>query len=235
VKLPDAPTFLISAFPDTFNPASTGPTVTLQLSRPYSLPVKGQLVITQNPDTGNAEGTTNQPDPRVRFANGQTFFNFTIAPGTRVVSTSISSTGTVASRVVVQANNLTAGGAPVPLSPSPRAFRVLRLPPVVTDACYNVKPTGIEAVITGYSTTRSLTTAQFTFAAAGSGAQSQSQTVDVSGSALEYFVSDESIRNGGAFTLTIPFGSEGTNISSASFMLSNSQGTTASRQLNRCQ
>lgn len=236
VRLPDAPGFLMSSFPDTFNPASAGPTVILQLAQPYSLPVTGQLVLTQTADTGNAEGTANQPDPRVRFSNGQTVFNFTIPAGGRQVSTSVVSTGTVASTVTVQATNLTAGGAPVTLAPPPKAFRVLRLAPVVTDACYNVKPTGVEAVITGYSTTRSLTAAQFSFIGTGGDAQhTQTQNVDISGSSLEYFLSDDSVRNGGAFTLTIPFTSEGTTISGATFTISNSQGTTAAKQINRCQ
>ncbi len=230
VAIPDPPTLrLNSTAAAVLNAASAGPTVTVDLSSTYSLPIQGTLVLTNTADTGNSEGSANRADPRVRFSNGQTTVNFTIAAGTRQFAAPIASTGTVAATFVVSVTNLSIAGAPAALVPGPKVFTVRRSIPVVTDACFNVKGTGIEAVITGYTTTRQLTSAVFTLTPAAT------STVDLKASAADYFLGDDSIRNGGAFTLTVPFTAEGGTISGASFTLSNSVGATASRAMNRCQ
>jgi hypothetical protein len=111
---------------------------------------------------------------------------------------------------------------------------VRRAIPVVTDACYTVgADNAVEARITGYSTTRQLTKADFTFAGSGNTAQ-QNASVDLTGTSVEYFGSDDSVRNGGAFTLSIPFTLQGAPVGTASMTLGNSLGSTATRQLNRC-
>jgi hypothetical protein len=230
VSIPDVPTLkLNTTAASVLNPASAGPTITLDAGSVYSLPIQGTLVLTNLADTGNAEAIANRPDPRVRFNNGQTTLNFTIAPGSRQISAPTASTGTVAATITVSVTNLRIAGSAVPLVPSPKLFQVRRTIPVITDACFNVKATGIEAVVTGYTTTRQLTSATFTFTPAAS------STVDLTASAAVYFQGDDSIRNGGAFTLTIPFTAEGGNIAGASLTLSNSVGPTASRTINRCQ
>ncbi len=230
VTIPDPPTLRLnttSVF--TLNPASSGPTITVDAGSVYSLPIQGTLVLTNVPDTGNTEGSANRPDPRVRFTNGQTTLNFTIAPGARQVSASIASTGTVAATITVAVMNLRIGGSSIAIVPSPKVFTVRRTIPVITDACFNVKGTGIEAVVTGYSTTRQLSSAVFTLTPPAA------STVDLTAIAAEYFQGDDSVRNGGAFTLTIPFTAEGGVVTGASFTLSNSIGATASRTINRCQ
>ena len=227
VSLPDVPAISFAKISDTFAPASTGPTVTLQLAQSYTLPVQGQIKLSATPDTGEIQGIANQADPRVRFANGLTTFNFTLQPGTRTVSVGIPSTGTVASTVTLTADNLRAGGNAIPLSPTPVSFRIPRQAPLITDGCYTVKPTGAEATLTGFSTTRSLSTADVTVG-------SQTTKLDVSGSAADFFLTDESIRNGGAFTVTFPFAEAGVAPSSVSMTVSNSAGTSASKQLSPC-
>ncbi|MEO8126357.1 MAG: putative Ig domain-containing protein, partial [Bryobacteraceae bacterium] len=230
VAIPDPPTIrLNSTAAAVLNPASAGPTVTVDLGSVYSLPIQGTLVLTNVADTGNPEGSANQPDPRVRFNNGQTSINFTIAPGTRQFSAPIASTGTVSATLTIGVTNLRIAGSSIPLVPGPKVFTVRRSIPVVTDACFNIKGTGIEAVITGYTTTRQLTSAVFTLTPPASA------TVDVAGSASDYFRGDDSIRNGGAFVLTVPFTAEGGTITGASFTLSNSVGASASRTMSRCQ
>jgi hypothetical protein len=230
VAIPDPPTLRVnSTSPTVLNPASTGPVITVDAGSVYSLPIQGTLVLTNVADTGNAEGVANRADPRVRFSNGQTTFNFTIAPGSRQVSAPISSTGTVAATITVTVTNLRIAGAPVPLVPSPKVFQVRPSIPVITDGCFNVKSTGVEAVVTGYSTTRQLTSATFTFTPPAT------SKVDLIASAADYYQGDDSIRNGGAFTLAIPFTAEGDTITGASFTLTNSAGTSATRTINRCQ
>jgi hypothetical protein len=58
-------------------------------------------------------------------------------------------------------------------------------------------------------------------------------TLDISGSAYDYFSTDEAVRNGGAFTLTVPFTIEGGDVSGASLELSNASGS-AARAVQRC-
>lgn len=232
VALPDVPPMTFTRIQDTYPPASAGPVITLQLGANYILPIQGTINLKATADTGEA-GAANQADPRVRFANGQTSFNFTLQPGKTSVSMAIPSTGTVAGTVVVTADNLRAGGNPVTLGATPVSFRIPRQAPVITDACFTTKPTGAEATVTGYSTTRSLRTAAFTFTTGTSSAQ-QTANIDVSGSAADFFLSDDSIRNGGAFTVTFPFTDAGVTPGSVNMTVSNSAGTSPSKQLTPC-
>jgi hypothetical protein len=234
VVLPDLPSFSLSDVPATVNPASTGPSISFQLSRVYTLPIQGQLTLTIAAETENGDGALNQPDPRVRFSNGQTTFNFTIPAGQRQAITGISSTGTVASKVTISVSSLTIGGSKVAAVPPAKMFQIARLIPVLTDACFKTRKDGLDVSITGYTTTRQLSSAAFTFTPA-SGGSSQTATVDLAGSSAGYFGAAESIRKGGAFNLAIPFDVLGGDVSTASFTLANSVGTTASRQLTRCQ
>ena len=230
IAIPDLPSLkLNSTAAAVLNPASAGPMITFDISSVYSLPIQGTLVLTNTPDTGNSEGSANQPDPRVRFSNGQTTVNFTLAPGARQFAAPINSTGTVAATLAVSVINLRVAGAPAALVPSPKVFTVRRSIPVVTDACFNAKANGIEAVITGYTTTRELTSSVFTLTPPAT------TTVDLKTSAADYFLGADSIRNGGAFVLTIPFTADGGTISGAAFTLGNAVGSTSSRTLNRCQ
>jgi hypothetical protein len=191
-----------------------------------------QLKLAGNADTGNTDGRANVADPRVAFAGAQTTINLTIPAGQRNVTTQIASTGTVAATYVISISSVKFGGASAVQIPSPRSFRVARLAPVVTDACFKTSSTGADAVVTGYSTTRSLSSANFSITPA-TGAASNS-TIDVTNTALEYFLGDDSIRNGGAFTITFPFVTDGTAITGASLTLANSAGSAASKSMTKC-
>ena len=68
----------------------------------------------------------------------------------------------------------------------------------------------------------------------GSAAQERSFTVDVAGSGYDYYSTDESIRNGGAFTLTIIFTIEGSEVNAVSLELTNSAGSTTVQSVQRC-
>ena len=59
-------------------------------------------------------------------------------------------------------------------------------------------------------------------------------TIDVSGSAYDYFSTDEAVRNGGAFTLTLPFTIQGGDINGASLELTNASGSTTVRSVPQC-
>jgi hypothetical protein len=232
VALPELPSVRIGDLPPVMSAASAGPRVTVDLSRAYSLPVQGRLNLDVAADTGSSDGLVNRGDPRVRFANGERSVEFTIPAGSLRFTADIASTGTVATTVTANVTELKAGGNRVTLAPAPRLFRVMRSAPVVTDACYVTRTDGFDAVITGYTTTRGLTSADFVVNAGG---VDYKETVSVADSAQSYFASDESIRNGGGFTLTVPFGANSpATISGASVVLRNSEGATASRTMQTC-
>ena len=138
----------------------------------------------------------------------------------------------MASAVVASVTNMQAGSSPLPAVPASKGFRIARAVPVITNACYSTGTDSVSAVLTGYTTTRQLNSANFKF---GTGNGDQSQSVDVSASAAGYFSTDDSVRNGGAFTLTVPFTLENTSVDNLAVTLSNSEGVSASASLNRCQ
>ena len=200
-SLPELPSFRLAAFPATLAPASNGPVVTFELGNPYTLPIEGEFVISNEADTGSLDPAVDRPDPRVRFANGMQNLRFTIPPGTTQVSAPIVSTGTVAALVTVRAVDVSVSGVKILTPPAPRQSRIARAIPVMTDACLATSATGAELRITGYTTTRSLLRAEFTYTA---GTQQVTSKIHVSGSAADYFHSDEAVRSGGAFTLSMP-------------------------------
>ncbi|HYP05040.1 MAG TPA: putative Ig domain-containing protein [Bryobacteraceae bacterium] len=231
-SVPEMPSLRLGAFAATMPAASNGPVVSLELDRPYALPIQGEFVITSEADTGSFEPTIDRPDPRVRFANGLQTMAFTIPANTTRISAPVVSTGTVAALITVRAMNLKVSGVNILTAPAPRQFRVARSLPVMTDACLGTSSSGAELRITGYTTTRSLDRAEFTYTA---GAQDRTASVDVSGSAMEYFQSDEAVRNGGAFTLSVPLTLAGPGtLEPKSVTLSNSVGTTAARNVSTC-
>jgi hypothetical protein len=222
----------LSGSPASIAPAAAGPSLTVQLSHPYPLPIQGQFMLSVEADTGFQENALNRADPSVRFTNGRKTVDFTIPAGNREASAAIASTGTVAATITATVTNLKAGGVSIRNNPTPRAFRVPRQAPVLTDACYSPTQGGVQATLTGYSTTRQLSSAEFSFPGV-TGDASRTISVDLRDNAFSFFASDEAIRTGGAFTLTIPVEVRG-DLSAATVTLTNSLGTTASRPLGRC-
>lgn len=232
VALPPVPRLQLRSTAGSLNPASLGPTVTIELSEPYPLAIQGQFVLTFAPETGTGDAQINRGDPRVRFSNGQRIASFTIPPGSREASATVASTGTVAGAVQVGISSLRAGGRNLTLSPPPRVFRLARSAPVLTDACFVQRDNTFEAVLTGYTTTRELTGAEFHLTPVTGSERELS--VSLVESSAEYFSGDESVRNGGAFTLSVPVAIEGGPVKSASVTVSNAVGETASRPLSAC-
>jgi hypothetical protein len=231
-SLPDLPTFRLSSISSTVLPASNGPVAKLELSHAYSLPVQGEFVLSTEPDTGSFEPAINRADPRVRFSNGEQRLRFTIPAGTLEATAPVVSTGTVAGLITIRAMNLSTGGQQILTPPTPKQFRVPRAIPVITDVCLATSTSAAELRITGYSTTRQLDRAEFSYTA---GTQQQTASIDVSGSAAEYFGSDLSVRNGGAFTVSVPLTLEGSGtLQPNTITLSNSVGTTATKTVAVC-
>jgi hypothetical protein len=198
VVLPAVPQIQIGNLPSTVAPAASNIVIPIQLSQAYSEPIQGQVVLHIRPNTRSSEGAANQPDPTLRFPNGQTIADFTIPAGSTNVTKQLISTGTVASTVTVSLANLRSAGADLGLHPTSAIFSIPPSAPVVTSACYKLTPTGIALQINGYSTTRELVRADVTIG-------TQTSQIDVSGIAAGYFSDPQTIRAGGAFALTVPY------------------------------
>jgi hypothetical protein len=232
VQLPDQPTIRVTGVPETISSANTGLAPVVELSRAYSLPIQGTLTLAARPETASPDAEANQPDPRVRFANGFTSTPFTIPAGTRSVRLPVSTTGTVAGILEFRAENLRASGADLRGVALPASTRIPAAAATLTDACY-VKNSagGYDMVVNGFSNTRELDMAYI------SGVNNQPQRIDVSGYAADYFASTPSIRSGGAFRVTFPFNLPASAVSGANNIqvtISNSLGSSQSRQAQTC-
>ena len=228
VNLPAPPVVRVSEVPAQVAPATSNINTGVELSAPYSLPVQGEATLSVAANTGNSEPELNRTDPLVRFANGQQSIRFTIPPGARRAALPIVSSGTVAASVTLAVGNLEVAGNKLSYVPSPAVFSVPRVPPVITSVCFASKTTGIELSITGYSTTRQLDSVEIT-----AGATTHSQSIATASS--DYYLNEESIRTGGAFTIALGVDTAGeTSPASISVTLSNAAGKSASRTASRC-
>jgi hypothetical protein len=175
-------------------------------------------------------------DPALQFAAGGTTLNFTVPAGATTVSPITGGTiqqGTVAGNLTVTLTSLTSAGVSVlPPTAVTATATIPPLPPVITASSVhitNVTATGFEVVLTGYSTTRDMTSATFTFAAS-SGTQfsgGATFTVPLSSAFSPWYGSAQSQSFGSMFQLQVPFTLTGSTnaLQSVSVTLTNSIGT----------
>jgi len=232
VTIPELPQIRLADLAATIAPA-TPVAAAVTLSAPYSLAIQGEIEMTVKPETGNLSlPELDRPDPRVRFTNGQRTARFTILPGARQAAVPIESSGTVAATVALRITRLEVAGATINALPPSKSFSVARMAPVVTDACFRTSGTSLELSVTGYTTTRQLTRADLTL-----GGAAGAFTVDLQAPAWDWFLTDGSQRSGGAFTVKAPFelkGVSASSVNSLTLTVTNSAGTSASRQASRC-
>ncbi len=228
-SLPDLPAVRIAAPAETLAPASPA-SVVIELSQPYSLAISGFVTVNATADTAGLDAATNRADPRLRFTGGQTSARFSIPAGSRSATIALLSTGTVAVTAEFRITELRAGGVNVRVTTPARFSRVPRSAPVVTDACFSPSSSGVDVVVSGYSSTRELRKAAVQL----SGGNTLSP--DIAGVASDWFASDDSVRFGGAFTLRVPVALQGgsAGVSSVSVTLTNAAGTSPARSGGRC-
>jgi hypothetical protein len=113
-----------------------------------------------------------------------------------------------------------------PATNASKSIRIDRTAPVITSVRVNAIAGGFEVVIAGYSTTREVTSANFTFTpAAGSRLESSQVTVQTNSAARQWFSDARSNEFGGQFTFTQPFTLTNATLSEVSVTLTNGQGT----------
>jgi hypothetical protein len=230
VAVPRVPQVRLGDLPATLPAAASDAGIVVELADAYSQPIEGQVVLEVLADTRSPEAMANQPDPRLRFLNGQLTTGFTIPAGATRTTVPLSSTGTVASTVYVSLAGLKVAGADLPQFPSPRSFRIPPAAPVVTSACYVRTQTGIEVRVNGLSSTRELQSAQLS-----AGAETFHTSLD--GISAQYYGSAETIRAGGTFALQLPYELRvGANlpVGTVTLSLSNTIGATPAQTLQAC-
>jgi Abnormal spindle-like microcephaly-assoc'd, ASPM-SPD-2-Hydin len=242
---PNLPSYTISGPSGTVSPASQE-AVGLTLASPYPVDLTGVLTLTTSGNFGT--------DPAVQFQTGNSTGNRTVDFTIPANSTSadfngqgsqiLLQTGTVAETITLKPSFATAAGEDVtPSSPTTLQFTVDSLAPVLESAQVgNTTASSFTLQITGYSTTRDLSSLVVTFNPASGFHLATSQfTIDVSQVSKVWFQSSASLAFGGLFQITVPFNLTGSvpandtlldTIASVSATLSNSVGTSTSLQAN---
>ena len=208
--------------PSTSDP-DTQPSVQLSLS-PYPAAVTVTLTLSFTPDTAG------QPvDPAVLFANGTTTDTFVIpANSTAAIAPVSLQTGTTAGMITVTVL-LTADGVNItPTGLAPVTIGVAALPPIINSVTLTRTGKTMLVVITGLSSPRDMTQAQFQFTAApGASLSTTSLTVSaVAAKFTSWYQDDQSAAFGTAFQYTQPFtlDSDATDVKSVTVTLTNSVG-----------
>lgn len=238
---PPLPAYTISG-PSGNAQAASQSNISLTLAKAYPLDLVGTLVLT----TQGTFGT----DPAVQFDTGGRTVTFAIPANSTMANFAGQGTelplqtGTVAESVTLTPDFMTPAGLDVtPASPLTLQFAIPSEAPVLQTAVAPVQSANsFELVLTGYSTTRSLSTLNVTFTpASGFTLGTTSLTIDISQSSAAYYLSSASTGFGGLFQITMPFTLQGTaptgqtliqRIASVGATVSNGTGTSNSLSAN---
>jgi len=203
---PPLPSYTISGPSGTTAPMSQ-PTVGLTLSSVYPVAISGTLTMT-------IAGTL-PADPAVQFASGGRTVTFVIpANQTAAVFAGQGTqlglqTGTVANSITLTPSFATQAGNVdlTPATPTVMQFSVVSAAPdLIALQLTGQSTTGFTIQVTGFTTTRSLTSLGVQFTAAPGFTLATSQfTINVNPISTIWFESTASQAFGGQFTLSIPF------------------------------
>ena len=186
------------------------PALSLALATPYPLPLSGTLTMTVNSSSFSV-------DPTVQFATGGRSVAFTIPANTTQAQFPTGSeirfqTGTVAGTISVSASFATTSGVNVtPDAPPTMSVTVPPSPPRVLDVRFDARSsTSFVVVITGLSTTRSLTQLELEFAASQKFQVPAGRfTLNLDSASTAWYRSVESQSYGSLCTVSIPFTVQG--------------------------
>ena len=224
VRLPATPPVTLSGVAESVQPAQQ-PRVAVAIGAPFPVPVNGTLMITFTPDAAVAGD-----DPAVVFTNGRRTVDFTIpanATQAQLPEGFALQTGTVAGSISLSVA-MRAGTQDITPSPAPKASgTIAKGIPVIRTVRATRNAAGLQVEITGYATSREITSALFRFTpAAGSSLQTTELSVPLSGGAQQWYQSDPSKPFGSQFTLSQQFNVQGDTsaISSVTVTMSNVQG-----------
>jgi large repetitive protein len=225
VVAPPLPTPTITGVNATEPPAQQ-PTASIKLATPYPVDLTVTITLTFASAVGGVD------DPAIQFSGGGRTVTITIPAGTTISPNITFSTGTVAGTITLTS---TFQAGPQDVTPEPVPTTVIQLPPaapVITHVTATTTSSGLEVDVTGFSNTRDMTGATFTFqAATGTILQTSQVTISNAGQLFTTWYSDPTSQQyGSRFTFAQQFTITGnmTGIAGVSVTLTNKQGTSNS-------
>jgi hypothetical protein len=167
------------------------------------------------------------------FSNGQRTATFTIAQGATNALFKPDplglQTGTVAGTITIVTRLFSNGVDVTPTPPPTRVLRIAPGPPVISSVSLVRSAQGLQIVVTGYATTRQVSSASVTFVpASGANLQTAQFSVPVESHFVSWYTSAASAPFGSQFTLTLPFNGDASAVGSVQVSLTNSLGTSNS-------
>lgn len=207
-------------------PPAQQPTASVQLAKPYPLDLTVTITLTFESAVGGVD------DPAIQLSTGGRSAQITMPAGTTVSPDVTFSTGTVAGTITLTLS-LEAAGQDV--TPAPTPTTIIQLPaaaPVITSVTATRTSSGLEVDVTGFSNTRDMTSAAFTFqASSGTNLQTSQVTISTADQLFATWFSDPTSQQyGSRFTFAQQFTISGnlTGITGVSATLTNGQGTSNS-------
>ena len=214
-------------------PAAQQPPVVLSIGgTPFPYTVTGTVTVAFTSAVGGINSL-------VLFSNGTPTTTFTIPANTNnaLINNGNVLTGTQAGTLTLTATQFTDrfGNVMTPATPSPVSYTIAAGPPVITNVSVSnnppASPSGFTLLVTGYSTTRDMTSATFTFTSPSTDTLASSTvTVPLTAAFTTWYSDSRSNPFGSTFVMTIPFtfASSATvtkPISGVTLTMTNSKGT----------
>ena len=198
------------------------PPLTFTLQQAYPSVLNGTMTLTFTPDPGNPD------DPEVQFATGGRTFNFTLPPNSTQTPLILVQAGTISGTISVSLQ-LTASGINVtPPNLAPIAIIVPKVAPTVSAVSFSASGDTLTVVVTGYSSTREIQSATFSFTPAMGASLAKKPIVVPANTLFEtWYTTPESAQYGSAFTYTQLFTLSGpaTAVGGVGVTLTNTIGT----------
>ena len=205
-------------------PPGEQPPLTFQLNQPYPVDLAGTMTLTFAPDPGNPA------NPQVQFASGGTTFNFTLPANTTTTPAVLVQVGTISGTITITLQLTAAGVNVTPANVAPIVIVVPKVAPTITSVSISTSGNTLTVLTTGYSTTREIQSAAFSFTPAN-GAQLAQTIVKVPAASLfsTWYTTPGSAQYGSAFTYSQQFTLSGpaSSIASVSVTLTNTVGTSS--------
>lgn len=224
VNLPAPPALRLNP-PSAVGPAQQ-PTIDFGLNSAYPLALNGTVTL-----TFASNATVPTDDPSIQFATGGRTFSFTVPANSTTLPALLVQTGTVAGVITLNVALTAAGVNVTPATGASATITIAKAAPVIQNVSLIHANGYLEVDVTGFSTTRDMTTAVFQLNAAPGGSFTSSVlTVPVSSLFTTWYQSSASSTFGSQFTYAQPFTVIGdTNqIASVTVTLTNSTGTSIS-------
>jgi hypothetical protein len=179
------------------------------------------------------EGAAGVDDPNIVFANGTRTFTFNIAANTTAAPTIALQTGTDAGAITITLSSIVITSSSQNITPdvAPVIITIAAEPPVITSMTLTRSGNSITANIMGYSNTRDMTQAAFTFTGADGGMiDDPNITVPANTLFSAWYTATASDAFGSEFLYTQNFtlNDENANIGQVTVTLTNSSGTSGS-------